>query len=742
MEQTLHLPGHTALSIAVVAILAIAGLLLYALRVHRAAGPRDRALLTVLRLVAVGGVVVAWLQPSLRTTEVVRRPSTVPVLVDESLSMAVRGASGRTRAEAVADFFVAHRADLDQLEESHDVRYFAFADRVRPVTRAELESPLVPVGGATDVLTALETALSGLPGAHWGGALVVTDGLDNGPIAAALGPGGAPTPADRARLDALPCPVFALVPPDGPAPRDIVLERIPGLDYVLQRDLAEVTARVRLSDLPDAPVTVRALADGQLLDERTVATRGGLLEVPLRFLPRTPGLHLLAFDVTTVADEATDRNNRRTAIAHVHRDRIRVLHVSGHASWDERFLREYLSRRRDVELVSFHTLRTADAEMHEDEDQTTLIAFPAEDLFIRRIEGFDLVILQDYELPEVDRARFAAGVAGYVEKGGALLFVSGSNSLGARGPWPDELAPVLPVRPAPGPARGMIEGRFAVELTADGRRSPILGRLRRELGAPPPLPAVTPVGAVTRDATVLLQTAAREDQPAQPLIVTAPRGEGRVAALLTDALWRWSFDATAEIGYRQVLDAMIAYLTRDPAGNPLGVEVAAARVTPGTPLAVRVRGPEGVDSVRLEVRDPEDPEGAALFQGEVPLDATGAAAVTVVPRQPGLFRVVAEGLRGEVPLRARTLFLAGPTDDEIDGMTSLERTTPLLASRTGGRTRTLAAPELSELPLKPEVVARVGTLTDRTLWDHPLVLLLLLGVLGLEWFAERRIGYT
>ena len=96
----------------------------------------------------------------------------------------------------------------------------------------------------------------------------------------------------------------------------------------------------------------------------------------------------------------------------------------------------------------------------------------------------------------------------------------------------------------------------------------------------------------------------------------------------------------------------------------------------------------------------------------------------------------------DVPLRARTLFLAAPTDAEIDGMTALERTTPLLASRTGGGTRTLAAAALDTLPLKPEVVARVGTLTDRALWDHPLVLLLLLGALGLEWFVERRLGYT
>jgi hypothetical protein len=44
--------------------------------------------------------------------------------------------------------------------------------------------------------------------------------------------------------------------------------------------------------------------------------------------------------------------------------------------------------------------------------------------------------------------------------------------------------------------------------------------------------------------------------------------------------------------------------------------------------------------------------------------------------------------------------------------------------------------------LKPEVVARVGILSDVPVWNHPIVLAILLLALGLEWFMERKIGYT
>ncbi len=743
MEQTLHLPGHTGLSIAVVALLSIAGLLLYVARVRGAAGRRDQILLTVLRMIAVGGVVIAWLQPSWRTSEVVRRQSVVPVLVDESLSMTTRGASGLTRAQAVAAFFVQHRGDFERLEDAHDVQYFAYSDTVRPVTRQELESPLEALGGRTDVLHALETVVDQLRASHWGGILVVTDGLDNGPSLAARAGGAVPSPGDFARIESLPCPVHVLVPPDGPAPRDIALDRLSGLEYVLQRDLAEVVARVRTRDLPDTPITVRLLEGDQVLDERTVFTQGGRLEVPLRFLPRSPGRRVLELEATLLPDEATSSNNRRSAVARVLRDRIRVLHVSGHASWDERFLREYLGRRRDIELVSFHTLRTADAVTTDDDEQTTLIAFPAEELFIHRIEGFDLVILQDYELPDMDRARFAAGVVRYVEQGGALLFISGGNSLGARGPWPEDLASVLPVHPLKAPMRGMIEGRFPVELTEDGRRSPLLGRLKQELGAePPPLPALTPVGGVARDATVLLQASTQPDRPAHPLLVVAARGQGRVATLLTDSLWRWSFDTGAKVGYRQVLDGTLAFLTRDPSGDLLQVAATRPRLTPGALQEVRVRAPTGVPAIRVEVRQSGGDLDKPVHAEDITPDESGTARTSFVAPRSGTFRVRAECAWGDLRLRAEDLFLVAPSDEELDGLTSLERTTLELASRTGGQTRSLASPELSSLPLKPEVVARVGLLTDKPLWDHPLILLLLLGVLALEWYAERKIGYT
>ena len=79
MDQTIHIPGHTPWTIAIVSVLAASGLLLYVWRVRGSLERRDRVVLMLLRLVALLGVLGGYLQPSLRYEEIVRRLSLVHI---------------------------------------------------------------------------------------------------------------------------------------------------------------------------------------------------------------------------------------------------------------------------------------------------------------------------------------------------------------------------------------------------------------------------------------------------------------------------------------------------------------------------------------------------------------------------------------------------------------------------------------------------------------------------------------
>lgn len=745
MEPSLHIPGHTPFSIAAVALVATAGFLLYAWRVRGAVGRRDQAILLTLRLVAVAGILGAYVQPSLRLEERMRRRPVVAVLVDDSASMGTLAADGRTRAEEAAHFVRDHAGWFEDLEQTHDVTYWAFSDRARATDRETLSSPLPSEGGATDLLAALDTAFQGIPSRDIGGVVVVSDGIDNGALSRSLGPTGAPLAGERARLADLPGPIHGVVPGPPAVLKDVVLGRVTGLDYLLARNLADVRCEVKTLGYDGGSVTVTLSEGGEVLDQAEVAAADAArgVEVTLHVLPRSPGRHAYTVAVSPLAEEMSLANNLRTLVADVVRDRVRVLHVAGHPSWDERFLREYLKRRRDVELVSFHTLRAETSEPSASDDETTLIPFPAEQIFVERIDGFDLLVLQDYELPDTDRERYAEGLTRYVQAGGGLLVVGGSWVLGARGPWPTALDRLLPVT-APRPAsRGMVEGRFPVEVPAEARKSPLVGepRLLALLQNAQPLPAFNPVGAVEPGAQILLRTSPEGGTGRQPLLVAAPSGKGRVALVLTDALWRWSFDPGGDETYRRLLDGVLDWLSGDPSAGLLRVAAARPRTLPDRPLAVSLRAPDGTEALTLTL-ERQAADGGWEPEGPPRMLPPGTETAEVVPASAGPHRVAVVTTLGDARLQAADVFLAGPHPDEVTQILPTVPHLATLAALTGGKVIPATATDLSPLAVRPEVVVRVGVSADEPLWNHPLVFLLLLAVLGLEWYVERKIGYT
>ena len=141
------------------------------------------------------------------------------------------------------------------------------------------------------------------------------------------------------------------------------------------------------------------------------------------------------------------------------RDRVRVLHLSGRPSWDERFLRAMLRRDPNVDLVSFFILRTESDEQPWNRNDLSLIPFPTYEIFEEQLRSFDLVIFQNFNYAPYGVEPFLPNVRDYVEGGGALAMVGGDLSFTSGGYGATALRDVLPVELPPTPPR------------ADGRRA-------------------------------------------------------------------------------------------------------------------------------------------------------------------------------------------------------------------------------------------------------------------------------
>ncbi len=751
METTLHFPGHTAWSLAVVSLLAVAGVAVFLWRLRPG---RGRRLLAGLRLAALGGVLLGYLQPAVRVEEVLRARSPVLVLVDESASMQARGADGQRRAERVADFFRRNSGWSDDLEQRHDVRWFACSDHARPVDRESLEAPLPPRGASTDLEACLVSAVASIPSREVAGVLLVTDGADPDETT----PRRRDRPAGSRSLGSL--WVLLASEPEEPF-RDVAVAAVGGLEFVPARNLAEVRVRIEAAGVGSRAVTATLSLDGEVADSKEVRLppQDGAVEAPLSFLPREPGRHVLEVAVPVLDGEASEANNRAQAAITVVRDRLRVLHVAGHPSWDERFLREALRQRRGVEMVSFHTLR--DPEVTPDlpaDDTTLLIPFPAEEIFVRSVESFDLVVLQDYELPEADRERFAASLERYVRGGGGLLFFGGSFTLGAQGPWPDHLASLLPVLKPRTPRRGMMSGRFEATIPIRARGHPVFARrdgprsLIERIQAAPPLPAIHALEGVAPGAETVIEAVGGEgegvsgdlstDEGRRPLVVVSRHGKGMVGLVATDTLWRWAFDPATGRLYPDLLDGLVAYLTKDPEALPLRVRVERDLVAPGQVFGVEGFAAGVAAEVTARIERAVGPGGfePTGVEGSARTDAGGRAVFRFVADGSGVHRVVVTARAWGEERTASDVFVVGPDPAEASRVAATGRAAQALVQRFGGEVHTLSAPALDRFHPRGESAVRTGAHVEFPIWDHPSVLLLILTALGLEWYLERRLG--
>ncbi|MFA8384886.1 MAG: hypothetical protein ACEPO2_04635 [Pelagibaca sp.] len=290
-----------------------------------------------------------------------------------------------------------------------------------------------------------------------------------------------------------------------------------------------VTLTLRVEDdgaAPQAAATVIDISVDGAEPQRFDMPIGRDIELPIT-LPHG-GLNVIQFTVPTAEDELTDRNN--TALVQINgvRDRLRVLLVSGEPHAGGRTWRNLLKSDSSVDLVHFTILRPPEKQDGVPVTELSLIAFPTRELFLEKIEDFDLIIFDRYKRRGILPAIYLDNVRNYVEEGGAVLVAAGPDFASADSIYRSPLADIIPAEPT---AR-VFERGYRPGITDLGERHPVTsglagadtwGRWMRQIEVDPVAGDVVMSGI--------------DDKP---LLVLDRVGEGRVALIASDHAWLWS----------------------------------------------------------------------------------------------------------------------------------------------------------------------------------------------------------
>ncbi|MDA7427718.1 hypothetical protein PGB28_04550 [Primorskyibacter aestuariivivens] len=444
----------------------------------------------------------------------------------------------------------------------------------------------------TQLMTALGTALAEEPRARVAGIIALSDGRLH----------------DIERAPDLPAPLHLLMTGrETDWDRRLVVSNAPAFAILGE----PVTLTLRIEDSGAAPgateTPLLVSVDGEEPQQFTVPI-GRDIELPLT-LPHG-GRNVLQFIVPTAEGELTDRNN--TALIQINgvRDRLRVLLVSGEPHPGGRTWRNLLKSDSSVDLVHFTILRPPEKQDGVPVRELSLIAFPTRELFLEKIDDFDLIIFDRYKRRGILPAIYLDNVARYVEDGGAVLIAAGPDFASADSLYRSPLSPVVPAAPS---AR-VIEQGYAPKVTERGERHPVTaglgnpedwGRWLRQIEVDPERGEVVMSGV--------------DDKP---LLMLDRVGEGRVALLASDHAWLWSRGYEGGGPQLELLRRLAHWMMKEP---ELEEEALFAEATGQTMRIIRrtleddagpvtVIGPDGTET-ELPLEEVTPGRFEALFEG-------------------------------------------------------------------------------------------------------------------------------
>ena len=542
------------------------------------------------RLAAFALMALALPNPSLLQEDREPLKTVVAVVVDETDSQKFDGRSEQTEAA---------RAALSQLLD----RFPRFD--IREVVARNGGSK---TGDASSALfSALKTTLQDVPPEQIGGAILLSDGQIH----------DIPENIEQLGFNA---PVHGLIS-GSTSDRDRRLEIRRAPRFGIVGGNQEIVYRVVDTniDTNGGLVDVRVLIDGELVSIESVLPSE---ETSFYFDVPHGGKNVIELHAEVAESEITPVNNQAFSVLDGIRENLRVLLVSGELHAGERTWRNLLKSDTSVDLVHFTILRPPEKQDGTPINQLSLIAFPTRELFIEKIDEFDLIIFDRYQRRGVLPLLYFDNIARYLQDGGAILIAAGPEHADIASIHRTPLEPVLPVEPT----GDVTIAPFHPTVSEAGRRHPVTrgldGLRNRESELPPNWSRwFRLIDGANAQGDVIM-----EGGDDKPLLVLNRPGKGRIAMLMSDHVWLWARGFEGGGPHTQLLRRLGHWLMKEPEldeealrAKSVGNRLIAERQTMGDePGRLDLITPTG-EAVTLEFAD----KGDGRFEAEYVSESLG-----------------------------------------------------------------------------------------------------------------------
>ncbi len=547
------------------------------------------------------------------------------------------------------------------------------------------------------------------------------------------------------------CPVYTIgVGP--PQAKDVEIPFIYCEDVVFKNDRFPLNVRIKQRGYTGRDATLHI----KRIDEQRVEEV--VREMPVDFddqlermvtvdvLPDKEGVFTYVAELEPFADEADKLNNiRAKPNVRVVDKKIRVLMVDDSPRYVWRFVKAILDGDKQRIAPTF-LLRQGDPP--KGSHQLTHFPENAQDM-----RNFDVVILGDVPAQFLNANEIKVLDEFVRKEGGGLIAIAGRNHFPAdylNTPIAEMLPVELEAVPAPSPTEDLsrtLKSPWKPALTAEGsswpalRFSPDAAENQKDWQVADPLLWLYPTRKIKPLATVLITHPDRSmpDGAKMPVLASQRFGKGHVLYFATDEIWRWRFHPGASEHRRlwgQVVSALaMSRLIGSSDKAQLDTDRPEYSVGDHAQIVAHLLdndyNPIGSDSVPCTIERELSRETVMLSARK---DQPGVFSGEWIPTSEGKFRISVES-GGETA--EKNVAVTNPRI-EFEDIGQHQELLARLSQASGGAYFPLEkldqlTKELSSR--QHEAHERRG---ERTLWNAPGVMVLLVLFLGAEWFLRKR----
>ena len=300
---------------------------------------KKKILLILLRTLAFSLLLLLIFEPLLTLIKNNKEKPILAILVDNSKSMSI-DEKNYNRSEELKK--IINSSIFSEIKQVGEIEYFLFSDKLKQVDNFTSDS-IDFSGNSTDISAGIKDIKKLLNEKNIQSLLIISDGEYN------IGQ----NPIYQAELFGKQINTIGIG--DSSEQKDLSITKILTNNIVYKDSKVPANVVLRSSGYKNEKVNVSLQHEGNTIETKEVELKSGSVEYNIDFTlePKEDGIKKYTASVTSLADEVTDQNNRKSFYVKVLPNKMKVTIIAGAPSHDVSFIKNTLLSDENISVNSF-----------------------------------------------------------------------------------------------------------------------------------------------------------------------------------------------------------------------------------------------------------------------------------------------------------------------------------------------------------------------------------------------------